>query len=72
MSKKINIVQKILGILLVILGLWIMLCSCTANKAACPTYYSNVKAKQLMKKSAFNAWTSDFCHVKKKKYKKSN
>lgn len=72
MDNKQRLNRKIVGIIILVFGIIIIMCSCTPHKAACPTYYSNAKAKQLKKKSAFEAWTSDFCQVKKKKYKKSH
>ena len=66
MNDKQRLNRKIVAIIIILFGILIM-CSCTANKAACPTYDSAVKAKQLKKRSAFDAWNSDFCHVKPKK-----
>ena len=71
MNLKNKQLQKIIGIIVFILGLWLIFSGCAPHKAACPTYYSNAKAKQFKKKSTFEAWTSDYCKVKKKKHKKN-
>ena len=64
MTNKQRLNRKIIAILILIFGILIM-CSC--NRKLCPVYDSNIRAKEQKKKSSFDAWTSDFCHVKPKK-----
>jgi uncharacterized alpha/beta hydrolase family protein len=66
MNDKQRLNRKIIAIIILLFGILIM-CSC--NQKICPTYDSAVKAKQLKKRSAYDAWNSDFCVVKQKKSK---
>ena len=68
MTNKQRFNRKIIAILVFLIGMLILF-GCKTHKAACPTYISSVKGKELKKKSAYNAWYSDFCKVKKKKHK---
>ena len=48
-------------IILLIIGVFILItCGGCANNI-CPTYDSAIRAKKQMKRSAFEAWNSDFC-----------
>ena len=70
MTNKQRFNRKLIAILIFLFGMLIIFTSC--NKKICPTYYSNHKAKELKKRSAFDAWNSDFCKVKKKKHKSTH
>lgn len=90
MTNRERIIRKIIGIILLFVGAWILLGSCTP-KFICPTYDSAVRAKRQKidekkggetgacvyvepitkkdKKRSNKLWNSDFCYVKKKKWK---
>ena len=57
--------KDILLLIIIVLGMVMMCSGCTQK--LCPTYSGAIKAKELKKKAAFDAWSSDFCHVKPKK-----
>jgi len=67
MTNRQRLNKKIIAILIFLIGMLIIFTSC--SKKVCPAYYSAVKVKELKKRSAYAAWNSDFCKVKKKNYK---
>ena len=66
MKLKSIILQKIIGIALLALGIWIMLSGC--SQKICPTYDSAIRA-QKQKGITIGIYQSNHCEVKIKQKK---